>query len=75
MKRSTPGSGSEDCCKNSITHVGVKDNCYINVKVLFENVCVRVCVRPYPPFPTIHNHPLILLSTWACYFKKTTGLT
>ena len=24
----------------------------INVKVLFENVRVRVRVRPYPPFPT-----------------------
>ena len=32
----------------------MKNNCYINVKVLFENVCVRVRVRvrPYPPFPT-----------------------
>ena len=26
----------------------MKNNCYINVKVLFENVCVRL----YPPFPT-----------------------
>ena len=36
------------------TVLGMKINCYINVKVLFENVHVRVCirVRPYPPFPT-----------------------
>ena len=53
MKRSTPGSGGEDYFK---TALGMKNNCYINVKVLFENVCVhvrvRVRVRPYPPFPT-----------------------
>ena len=36
----------------------MKNNCFINVKVLFENVRVRVSVRvsvrvrPYPPFPT-----------------------
>ena len=46
MTRTTPGSGSEDCCKNSVKYE--KNNCYINVKVLFENVRVR----PYPPFPT-----------------------
>ena len=30
----------------------MKNNCYINVKVLFENVRVRVHVRSYLPFPT-----------------------
>ena len=49
MTRSMPGSGSEDYGKNSVRY---ENNCYINVKVLFENVCVRVRVRPYPPFPT-----------------------
>ena len=30
----------------------MKNNCYINVKVLFENVRACVRARPYPPFPT-----------------------
>ena len=42
MTRSTPESGT----------LGMKNNCYINVKVLFENV--RVCIQSYLPFPTTH---------------------
>ena len=63
MTRSTPGSGSEDCYK---TTLGMKNNCYINVKVLYENVRVRVhvCVRLYPPFPTTpKTHPYHYLMT------------
>ena len=41
MTSSTREPGSKDCCKNS---VGMKNNCYINVKVLFENVRVHVRV-------------------------------
>ena len=32
----------------------MKNNCYINVNMLFENVRVHIRVRPYPPFPTTH---------------------
>ena len=49
--RSTPGFGSEYCCKNNVTGggVGTKNKCGINVIVYFE--ISSVCVRPYPPFP------------------------
>ena len=42
----------------------MKNNCYINVKVLFENVCVRV--RPYPTFPTprLHGFPWFCLASF-----------
>ena len=64
MTRSMPGSGSKDCCKNRVRYEkqllykcnSMKNNCYINVKMLFENVRVRVCVQPYPPFPTTRHY-------------------
>ena len=33
------------------TVLSTKNNCYINVKMLFENVRVCVRIRLYPPFP------------------------
>ena len=36
------------------TTLGMKNNCFVNVKVYILNVHVRVHVRPYPPFPTTH---------------------
>ena len=49
MKRSTPGLEAKTAVK---TALGMKNNCYINVKVLFENVRICVRVRLYPSFPT-----------------------
>ena len=37
------------------TTLGMKNNCYINVQVFFENVRVRI--QSYPPFPTTRYHP------------------
>ena len=47
MTRSSLGLEVKTAVK---TALGMKNNCYINVKMLFENVRVRV--RPYLPFPT-----------------------
>ena len=54
MKGLTTGFGIEYCCNNNIRY---ENKCYVNVKVYFKIVCVRVrvCVRPYLPFPTTHE--------------------
>ena len=51
MTRSTPGSGSECCCKNNVRY---ENNCFVKVKVYFKNIRVRVHIRVqlYSPFPT-----------------------
>ena len=42
--------------------LGMKNNCFVNVKVYFKNirvsVRVRVHVQPYPPFPKLHEYTI-----------------
>ena len=52
------------------TALGMKNNCYINVKMLFENVRVHVSVRPYLPFSTTRHCAACDIAIFALWFKQ-----